>query len=49
MVLKHTCHNCESEFTIKYDVEKCDDDPQFCPFCGEYIIHEEDELEDDDE
>ena len=40
--LKHTCEACSSEFTIRYDENKCEDDPQYCPFCGEYLIETED-------
>ena len=36
--LHHTCDNCDSEFTIKYNEEKCEDDPIYCPFCSEYIL-----------
>jgi len=44
--LSHQCDNCDSKFTIKYDIEKCEDDPHFCPFCSEYIL-ETDETEDE--
>ena len=36
--LNHVCGNCESEFTLKYNEELCDDDPIYCPFCSEYIL-----------
>jgi predicted nucleic acid-binding Zn-ribbon protein len=36
--LTHSCEECNSSFTIKYDVSKCDDDPIYCPFCSEYIL-----------
>jgi len=45
--LHHVCSECDSEFTIKYDTENCDDDPRFCPFCAQYILETE-EIEDDD-
>jgi hypothetical protein len=45
--LQHYCDNCDSEFSIRYDVEKCADDPHFCPFCSEYIIQDTTEDEDD--
>ena len=45
---KHTCDNCESEFTIKYDEEATESDPQFCPFCAEMIV-DVDKLDEDDE
>lgn len=46
--LHHTCDNCSSEFTIKYDQEQVEDDPHFCSFCGEFMI-ETDNLQDEDE
>jgi hypothetical protein len=48
MGVHQTCDNCESEFTIKYDPEACEDDPRFCPFCGEMLI-EFDTVDDEDE
>jgi DNA-directed RNA polymerase subunit RPC12/RpoP len=46
--LHHICDECGSEFTLKYDETLVEDDPQLCPFCGEYIL-ELDEIEDEDE
>jgi len=46
--LKHTCDNCESEFTIRYDEEQAADAPHYCPFCAEMIV-DVDELNEDDE
>jgi hypothetical protein len=48
MSVHQTCDNCDSEFTIKYDPEACEDDPRFCPFCGEMLI-EFDTVDDEDE
>jgi hypothetical protein len=45
--LNHTCDQCDSQFTIRYDEEVCEDSPQYCPFCSEMII--EFEQVDDDE
>jgi DNA-directed RNA polymerase subunit RPC12/RpoP len=47
--LHHTCDDCNSEFTIKYNEEACDDDPIYCPFCSSYILLESDELQDDED
>jgi DNA-directed RNA polymerase subunit RPC12/RpoP len=47
--LHHTCDNCDSEFTIKYNEESCDDDPIFCPFCSEYILLEGDSSDAEDD
>lgn len=44
----HTCDNCDSEFTIKYDEDEAADSPHFCPFCGEMLIDFE-KVEDEDE
>ena len=45
--IHHVCLECDSEFNIKYDSEICEDDPHYCPFCGEYILDIESEQEDD--
>jgi len=47
--LHHTCSACSSEFTIKYDDEQIESDPQNCPFCGEYILEDMDNIEDEDD
>jgi hypothetical protein len=36
--LNHSCEECDSQFTILYELEKTDDDPHFCPFCATYLI-----------
>lgn len=46
--LHHTCHNCDSEFTIRYEQENCESDPTYCPFCCEYILEADDDNEDDE-
>lgn len=46
--LVHTCDECDSEFQLRYDIEKCEADPQYCPFCSAYIL-ESDNIEDEDE
>lgn len=46
--ISHTCDNCDSEFTIKYNEENVADDPHYCPFCAEMIV-DVDNLDDDDE
>ena len=47
--LNHTCNDCDSEFTIKYNEELCDDDPIYCPFCSAYLLLENDATQDDDD
>jgi len=39
------CESCDSEFRI--DSSNLEQNPQWCPFCGEEL--EEDEEQDDDE
>lgn len=46
--LKHSCDNCDSTFSINYDVNTVEDDPHYCPFCGEYILDSEDFDEEDE-
>lgn len=45
--LHHLCDECGSEFTILFSEEDCEDNPQFCCFCGEYLIETED-IEDEE-
>ena len=45
--LKHTCESCDSEFSINYDDMKCEDAPSFCPFCGEFLLEDNTEFEDE--
>jgi DNA replicative helicase MCM subunit Mcm2 (Cdc46/Mcm family) len=46
--IHHICDNCDSDFTVKYDEEYVEDSPQFCPFCGEFLIDFE-KIEDEDD
>ena len=45
--INHTCENCDSEFTIKYDKELCESDPFFCPFCAEVLFFDDSEIDDE--
>ena len=45
--IKLKCGECDSECEVRYDVDKCEDDPHYCCFCGELIV--EADVEDDDE
>ena len=47
--LHHICDECSSEFTLKYNEEQTESDPIHCPFCGEYIYEDMDNVEDEDE
>jgi predicted nucleic acid-binding Zn-ribbon protein len=48
MHINHTCSACGSEFGISYDEMHTETDPNFCPFCGEYLILDEDDFNDKD-
>jgi len=45
--LRHLCDTCDSEFVIEYDEEKTEMDPLHCPFCSEYMIIDDVDIEDD--
>ena len=40
-----TCSNCETKYTITWDIEEQDLEPLTCPFCGFEVDNEEDEVE----
>ena len=40
-----TCSNCETKYTITWDIEEQDLEPLTCPFCGFEVENEEDEVE----
>lgn len=49
------CNNCESYFSVEYQVEMVSQEiPEHCPFCGELIeeiseefVEEDEEIEED--
>ena len=47
--LVHTCDECDSEFQIKYEIDKTEDSPHYCPFCSSYILESDEANEDEDE
>ena len=47
MIIKHHCSECDSKYKIEYDIEDCEDNPKFCPFCSGYIMEEEVEQDED--
>lgn len=47
--LHHICDSCDSEFTIKYNEDACEDDPIYCPFCSEYILLDNENGGDEDD
>lgn len=49
ITLHHECSACSSEFTINYNEMSTESDPIHCPFCGEYLILEDQDFTEDDE
>jgi predicted nucleic acid-binding Zn-ribbon protein len=47
--LNHECSACGSDFTLQYDELNTESDPNHCPFCGEYMILEEEDFGDADD
>ena len=47
ITINHVCGSCESQFTITYDEIVCEDAPHYCPFCGNYLLEDDFEYEDD--
>lgn len=49
--LQHECSACSSQFSISYNEMNTETDPTYCPFCGEYLILEQEDFdeEEDDE
>ena len=43
--ISKTCSNCETKYTITWDIEEQDLEPLTCPFCGFEVENEEDEVE----
>jgi len=43
--VQKTCSNCETKYTITWDIEEQDLEPLTCPFCGFEVDNEQDEVE----
>ena len=43
--VQKTCSNCETKYTIQWDMEEHELEPLTCPFCGYEVENEEDEVE----
>ena len=43
--ISKTCSNCETKYTIVWDIEEQDLEPLTCPFCGFEVTDEEDDVE----
>lgn len=50
-ILTGDCTSCESIYTMSFSTEMtADDEPTYCPFCGEIIENYiDDEIEDEDD
>ena len=35
------CNICEARFRILLEEDFLYEDPRYCPFCGDYMIHDE--------
>lgn len=42
MIPEIVCEECESVFSLKYDPSITENEPGFCPFCGEKLFLDED-------
>ena len=40
-----TCSQCETKYTVVWDIEEQDLEPLTCPFCGYEVEDEEDDVE----
>ena len=38
-----TCSNCQTKYTVTWDIEEQDLEPLTCPFCGYEVENEEDQ------
>ena len=47
--LQHECSACGTEFSITYNEMYTESDPTNCPFCGEYLILEQEDFDEEDE
>jgi DNA replicative helicase MCM subunit Mcm2 (Cdc46/Mcm family) len=45
--VKYHCESCDSQFSVNYNEMECEDSPRFCAFCGEYLIDDDIEIEDE--
>ena len=43
--VQKTCSNCETKYTIQWDMEEHELEPLTCPFCGYEVDNEEDDVE----
>ena len=43
--VQKTCSNCETKYTITWDIEEQDLEPLTCPFCGFEVDNEQEDVE----
>ena len=43
--VKKECPHCETKYSIEWDLEEQDLNPETCPFCGQVIDNEDDDVE----
>ena len=43
--VQKTCSNCETKYTITWDIEEQDLEPLTCPFCGLEVDNEQEQVE----
>ena len=43
--VQKTCSNCETKYTITWDIEEQDLEPLTCRFCGFEVDNEQEEVE----
>jgi DNA-directed RNA polymerase subunit RPC12/RpoP len=43
--VQKTCSNCETKYTITWNIEEQDLEPLTCPFCGFEVDNEQEEVE----
>ena len=49
MKLQHECSECGSNFTVSYNEMNTESDPTYCPFCGEYLLLENEDFDNEDD
>jgi len=47
--LRHECTACSSQFTVSYNELYTESDPMHCPFCGEFLVLEDEDFSADDD
>ena len=43
--VQKTCSNCETKYTITWNIEEQDLEPLTCPFCGFEVDNEQEDVE----